>query len=148
MVKTGLQNKFVLNLVIKPCLEGVIMLINLSDKELLLHKDDRAFRILYDRYWQVLYKKAIARLRNEDDAKDILQEIFISIWNNRQQIEFEETLAPYIFTALKYSIIKKVERDLKKGITMVNYIRKFRRKLFDLIFPVVNKGGRAYDQGL
>ena len=92
------------------------MFSNLSDKELLRHKDERAFKVLYNRYWSLLYKKALARLGNEEDTKDILQEIFISIWNNRFHIVLEDSIAAYIFTALKYSSIKKVERDYKKGI--------------------------------
>lgn len=93
------------------------MLVGLNDKELLHHKDERAFRVLFDRYWSALYKKAQVRLACEEDAKDIIQEIFISIWNNRLNIVIENTLAPYIFTALKFSIIKKIERDYRKGKT-------------------------------
>lgn len=92
---------------------------NLTDKALLVSTDDHAaFRILYSRYWESLYKKAICRLGNGDDAQDAVQEVFISLWRNRETIQCGETLAPYLFTALKYSVIKQVYRKSKKGILM------------------------------
>jgi RNA polymerase sigma-70 factor (ECF subfamily) len=93
------------------------MLEDLSDKTLLEAADEYAgFRILYSRYWECLYKKAFHRFGNSADAQDAVQNIFISLWRNRQTIEIEETLAPYLFTALRYYIIKQVYRKAKKGI--------------------------------
>ena len=93
------------------------MLEDLSDKTLLEAADEHAgFRILYSRYWEGLYKKAFHRFGNSADAQDAVQDIFISLWRNRQTIEVEETLSPYLFTALRYYIIKQVYRKAKKGI--------------------------------
>lgn len=93
------------------------MLEDLSDKTLLTTDDEHAgFRILYSRYWEPLYKKAFHRLDNSADAQDAVQDIFISLWRNRHTIKIEETLAPYLFTALRYYIIKQVYRKAKKGI--------------------------------
>ena len=93
------------------------MLENVSDKKLLEAEDEHAgFRILYSRYWEGLYKKAYHRFGNSADAKDAVQEIFISLWRNRSTLKIEGTLEPYLFTALKYYIIKHVYRKAKKGI--------------------------------
>ena len=95
------------------------MLENLTDKALLLSTDEHAtFRILYNRYWESLYKKAFYRLGNTADSQDAVQEVFISVWRNRETIQLEETLRPYLFAALKYSIIKQVYRKAKKGILL------------------------------
>lgn len=88
----------------------------LSDRDLLQSPDEQSsFRAIYERYWEGLYKKAIVRLECEDDAHDVIQSVFISLWKNRKQIEVAETLAPYLYTALKYAIIKKVYRKAKQG---------------------------------
>ncbi|GAO42042.1 RNA polymerase sigma factor [Flavihumibacter petaseus] len=90
-----------------------------SDKELLCITDaEEGFRLLYERYWEPLYKKALSRLGNDADAQDVIQEIFISLWRNRQTIDVQESLSYYLFTALKYSIIKRVERQARRGITL------------------------------
>lgn len=92
------------------------MLKSLTDKALLKAVDEQfAFRVLYDRYWEPLYIKALRRLHNEEDAQDLVQGIFISLWRNRAEIQVEETLAPYLFTALKYAIIKVVYKKAQKG---------------------------------
>ncbi len=93
------------------------MLENISDKILLESADHHAgFRMLYSRYWEVLYKKAFFRLGNSADAEDAVQEVFISFWRNKETIQVEDTIAPYLFTALKYYIIKQVYIKAKKGI--------------------------------
>jgi RNA polymerase sigma-70 factor (family 1) len=89
----------------------------LTDKALLLSNEENGFRILYDRYWQDLFQKAKTRLGNAKDAEDIIQDIFVTVWNNRATITIEDSLQPYLFTALKYCIIKKVERDYKRKKT-------------------------------
>jgi len=45
-----------------------------------------AFRALYDKYWNLLYTRACKNV-NEDEAKDILQEIMVSLWNRRDDIQ-------------------------------------------------------------
>ncbi len=95
------------------------MTVQHSDKTLLKGTDEQlAFRLLYDRYWEDLYKKAFRRLNSEEDAEDIVQEIFLSLWRNRHNIEVQDSLAPYLFTALKYGIIKLVQLKAKKGIML------------------------------
>ena len=93
------------------------MLENWTDNELLGSTDDHAaFGVLYNRYWEPLYKKALQRLGNSADAKDAVQEVFVSLWRNKTSIIRDTSIAPYLFTALKYCIIKKVYRKAKKGI--------------------------------
>lgn len=42
-----------------------------------------AFNILYNKYWEQTYANAYRRLQDSEQAKDIVQEIFVSIWVNR-----------------------------------------------------------------
>jgi len=57
-----------------------------DDRILLLQLQEgkrTAFNILYNKYWEQTYSNAYKRLRDVDQAKDIVQEIFVSIWVNR-----------------------------------------------------------------
>lgn len=92
---------------------------HLPDTELLSQADAQAaFRVLYDRYWNPLYRKALSRLGTDADAQDAVQEVFISCWRNRHTIRTADSLAPYLFAALKYGIIKIVYRAARKGINL------------------------------
>lgn len=96
--------------------EGYYMTALFTDRDLLTAADERAaFRILYERYWEPLYKKALARVGNDADAQDMVQQAFISCWRNKDRIEIGDSLAPYLFAAIKYAIIKLVYRRVKKG---------------------------------
>ncbi|WP_298740029.1 sigma-70 family RNA polymerase sigma factor [uncultured Chitinophaga sp.] len=81
----------------------------LSDDELLqsIKRDDvTAFEILYDRYWKALYMKACQRV-DKDEAKDMVQEVMLTLWNRRAKIFVKEDgeLGRYLFTAIKYRMI-------------------------------------------
>ncbi|MBP1650387.1 MAG: sigma-70 family polymerase sigma factor [Bacteroidetes bacterium] len=74
--------------------------------------DQQAFAALVNRYWEELYAHIHARLKQEDDTKDILQEIFITIWKKRDTITPDENgrLSSYLFTAARYCIIDHFSR--------------------------------------
>lgn len=89
---------------------------NFSDTDLLIAEDSHtAFTIIYNRYWDRLYKKALVRFGDDADAQDTVQEVFISLWRNKLTIDAPHTLAPYLFAALKFAIIKKVYQNAKLG---------------------------------
>jgi RNA polymerase sigma factor (sigma-70 family) len=80
----------------------------ISDIELwqsIKRADEDAFKILMDRYWIPLYHKAFARIKREDVSKDLVQEILISVWVNKETIPDDVLPKAYLFTALKYKIL-------------------------------------------
>lgn len=59
--------------------------LSLTDKELLQALKDRdpsALSILYDRYGSVVYGVALKVLKNNPEAEDLTQEIFLALWKN------------------------------------------------------------------
>ena len=48
--------------------------------------EEQAFRALYDMYWEELYVSARKVLRSELDAADIVQEVFLSLWRRRTEL--------------------------------------------------------------
>jgi RNA polymerase sigma factor (sigma-70 family) len=84
------------------------MLNNLNDAELLSlvkRDDEKAFETLVYRYNVTLYKFIYARIREEHDTKDILQELFISFWKNRQTIITQDKILSYLTRAAYYAVI-------------------------------------------
>ncbi|MBK1438880.1 sigma-70 family RNA polymerase sigma factor [Parapedobacter sp. ISTM3] len=66
--------------------------------------EPEAYRLLYDRYWKLLYSKALSRVVDEEAAQDIVQHIFISIWDNRENLEIHTTLSGFLQNAVKYQV--------------------------------------------
>lgn len=86
--------------------------INDSDKKLIssLSKDDvKAFNELFLRYHLQVYRFAIKILKSEIDAQEIVQEVFIAVWQNRFHIK-PESFSAYLFGIAKnqvHSLLRK-----------------------------------------
>ncbi|HVI45093.1 MAG TPA: sigma-70 family RNA polymerase sigma factor [Chitinophaga sp.] len=81
---------------------------HLTDPELvkLIKEDDEgAFREVYERYWKVLYQQATRKLATVEEVRDIVQEIFFSLWKSRHALVLKETLLQYLYSSLRYKII-------------------------------------------
>jgi len=67
---------------------------------------EQAFTELYNRYWSKLYRVAYNQLRVTEEAEEIVQDIFIDLWNRRSHIELLSSLNNYLAVAVKYRVIK------------------------------------------
>ncbi|NSL89750.1 RNA polymerase sigma factor [Chitinophaga solisilvae] len=81
---------------------------HLTDPELVIlmkEDDERAFREIYERYWKQLYQQATRKLATTEEIRDIVQEIFFSLWKSRRSLILRETLPQYLFSSLRYKIV-------------------------------------------
>lgn len=86
---------------------------NLTDIELLdgLRQDrEDVFEQLFNRYWEKLHQQAYLRLRNQEEAEDMVQDIFADVWKRRHTLEIKTSLAGYLQAALKYKIIRQAAK--------------------------------------
>lgn len=94
---------------------------------LLLNEDRNAFAEIYERYWKKLLSMAIYKTNDRAVAEEIVQELFVSIWEKRKTAIIQN-LENYLFVSLKYLIIhhlKKVISERKlvdtEGIEIPNH---------------------------
>lgn len=78
--------------------------------QLLRGGDQSAFDALYNRYWQSLYNEAGKRLADAQLAEELVQDVFISLWQRRQSLEIEN-IAAYLFTAIRYKVLNALTRS-------------------------------------
>lgn len=86
-----------------------------------------AFNEIYERFWLKLFVVAAKRIRSRDDAKDIVQDLFISLWLKRESLEIHASLSAYLFTAIKYRIINHIESNIVRG----SYLESLSKALVD-----------------
>ena len=80
-----------------------------SDSELLdlLRSGDRsAFSEIYNRYWKNIFTVASNKIGQLEEAEEIVQDIFISLWNRREEIVITSNLNAYLAVSAKYRVIK------------------------------------------
>jgi len=76
----------------------------------LLSKSDRgAFAEIFERYNAILYNHAYNRLRNREESKDIVQEVFIKLWDKRETLDIRTNFSGYLFTMVRNSVFKLLE---------------------------------------
>ncbi|SHF67406.1 RNA polymerase sigma-70 factor, ECF subfamily [Pedobacter caeni] len=80
----------------------------LSDLELtvlLKEGDAAAYTIIYNRYFNELYVHAYSRLRDKEEAQDVVHELFATLWNKRAELIFKSSLPAYLYTAVRNKIL-------------------------------------------
>jgi RNA polymerase sigma-70 factor (family 1) len=82
-----------------------------TDQELLSllrESNHTAYSEIYKRYSGILYLHAYNKLRNREEAKDILQELFTNIWNRRGELKIETSLSGYLYMAIRNRVFKQM----------------------------------------
>lgn len=78
--------------------------------------DKRAFEIIFDRYWFKLYHVAYSRLKSREEAEEIVQDIFTSIWKNHDTLLISN-LSFYLFASVR----KRTINTLRSKLTHQKY---------------------------
>ncbi|PST81634.1 RNA polymerase subunit sigma-24 [Pedobacter yulinensis] len=71
--------------------------------------DEQAFATLYDRYWESLFSQACKRLNDPEKSRDLVQNVFMDIWNRRGTLRVDQPEA-YLRTAIKFQVLKETSR--------------------------------------
>ncbi|MGN6600843.1 MAG: RNA polymerase sigma-70 factor [Ginsengibacter sp.] len=69
------------------------------------------FRIFFDQYYQRLCSYAYSFFKDEATCEDIVQEIFIKIWSNRQDLIGSEQLKFYVFSAVRNNCLTRLQKN-------------------------------------
>lgn len=87
------------------------------DNELLyrLKEGDRdAFNSVYWRYSPKVYNTVLYLLNDSDIAEDVVQELFLTIWEKRENIQPELNFEAYISIIARNLAYKYIEEALRK----------------------------------
>lgn len=100
-----------------------------NDDSLLLKKlksgSESAWKEIFDRHNTVLFYKAYDLLNDTEEAKDVVQELFIALWAKRAHLILRSsTLEAYLHNALYNRCLNKLtsKQTYKKHITEFSYL--------------------------
>lgn len=63
--------------------------------------DIRAYELLFKTYYQALCNFANTYLNNIDESEDLVQEVFVKIWDIRNELKVTTSIKSYLFQAVK-----------------------------------------------
>ncbi len=67
--------------------------------------DGQAFAEVYERYKHPLFLHAYRMLQDDEEAKDLVQEVFAAVWAKREGIDVSTSLDAYLYGAIKNRIL-------------------------------------------
>jgi RNA polymerase sigma-70 factor (family 1) len=94
------------------------MLLNkFDDNEILsslLKGSEDAFTVIYNRYWRRLIGLAYSYTKDKFVAEEIVQEVFLSLWQRKDKIQIT-SLSAYLATAVKFAVFKHLYSQKRRG---------------------------------
>lgn len=85
--------------------------------------DWKAFSFFFECYAEQLFHYVLGFVKCKEEAEDIVQEVFIYLWTNRERIEYTGSVYAYLFRAVKnscvdYKLHEKVEERYRQEVQM------------------------------
>ncbi|RAK02959.1 RNA polymerase sigma-70 factor (ECF subfamily) [Larkinella arboricola] len=76
--------------------------------KLLQAGDTTAFQTIYRKYWQPLLAVARKKLYSQENAEELVQDLFVDLWERRGTIQIDD-LKKYLFGAVKYKVLNHIK---------------------------------------
>lgn len=76
--------------------------------------DTLALTELYNTYWQLLFMSAYNIIKDKELCEDIIQDIFMNIWHNREKLEINISLKGYLYACARYQVFNQFRKNKDK----------------------------------
>lgn len=87
----------------------------LSDKELLTRfrsGDSEAYAEIYRRYIAALVRFAESKLFDLEEARDLIQDLFMHFWRHRETLDIDANLKSWLFANTRHRIIDRIRKNV------------------------------------
>jgi len=103
-----------------------------------------SYNKLFERYYARLCQYVYSLLMDKSDAEDVVQELFLKIWKNREKIEIIENVSGYLYRMAKHLALNQLRskvyfNNLSESKDQLSYeenrveIEEFRIAVYDCI---------------
>jgi RNA polymerase sigma-70 factor (family 1) len=79
--------------------------------------DEIAFREIYVHFFKRLYQFAFAIVKSREPAEDIVEDIFVRVWQHREGITAIRNLRVYLYTAVKNASLNYLSQKARQSIS-------------------------------
>lgn len=76
--------------------------------------NQKEFQEVYHQFYNGLANYAYSILKDKDDAKDMVQEVFLDLWNKREKLTIKTSLEAYLVRAVKFKSIDFIRKNKTK----------------------------------
>jgi len=100
-----------------------------NDEELMreLKADNMfAFDMLYKKYCKRLYKFGYSILKSQDEAENLIQDVYLNLWENRYKVEKNSSIKFYLFTMAYNSAISILRKKARES-QFIEYLKSLQK---------------------
>jgi len=99
----------------------------LSDPELvslLRRGQEGAFNVLYQRHWAIVYQQVYRILRDDDESRDVIQEVFSTLWLKREHLAEDTNIGAYLYVQGRNRVFNLIAKQRVRS-DYINSIARF-----------------------
>jgi RNA polymerase sigma-70 factor (ECF subfamily) len=79
----------------------------------LQNNEEEALAIIYKEYWEIMFLAAYNLVKDRAVCEDIVQEVFISLWQRREKLQIKVSLKSYLYTSTVYKVYDHFNKNKK-----------------------------------
>lgn len=84
--------------------------------ERLARGEEDALNEIYLFYWQDLFMSAYNVLKDKAACEDIVQDLFLQLWQKRTTLQINTSLRAYLYTAVRYTVFRHIRTGNVRGV--------------------------------
>ncbi len=73
------------------------------------------FKTLFDTYYNPLCNFCCRYLKDRSDVEDVVQDVLVKLWQNKDKIHLQKDVKYYLFTSVKNKAIELIRSRKRKG---------------------------------
>jgi RNA polymerase sigma factor (sigma-70 family) len=77
--------------------------------------DAEAFRLMYERYNNILFKYGLSVINDREIVKDAMQDLFVELWKKRGNLSIANSVKFYLLISLRRLLIQKSKDEQKRN---------------------------------
>jgi RNA polymerase sigma-70 factor (ECF subfamily) len=90
----------------------------------LKNDDAAAFDQLFQLYGQKLYGFALKYLKSESEAEEMVQEVFVRLWENRKSLKSDYSFKSYLFTIA----LNQIRKFFNKRASALRFVQQLQKE--------------------
>lgn len=79
------------------------------------------FKAVFSEYYSALVHFAVYLIKDEQRAEDLVQDVFLKIWNSDQQLDLNKNPKSYLMTAVRFAALDYLKKE-KQNIVSLDQI--------------------------
>ncbi|WP_163321784.1 MULTISPECIES: RNA polymerase sigma factor [Draconibacterium] len=115
-----------------------------NDEELIRkirRNDYLSFNHLFEKYYSCLCKFVFDMIKDKLASEDLVQELFIKLWNNRRSLTIDQNVAAYLYRASRNSALNYIRNEKNRtkiiGEIIINNQAQFYEPMVEKEFLMI-----------